>query len=289
MPEISLEKMLEAGCHYGHQTKRWNPKMQHYIYGERNGIYIVDLEKSLPLLVNACRFLAKTVAEGGNVMFVGTKTQAQPIIEAEAKRCKMYSVSYRWMGGLLTNFKTIRGGVERLKKLDQIFTDGSAEKIIKKERMVMSKERAKLEKSLSGIKEMGRLPAALFIIDPKHEEIAVREANRLGIPIVAIVDTNCDPDVIDFPIPGNDDAIRSISLLTGWITDSILEGLARRDERLAAEADKEAHHTSAETTEPAKEEKSDSAGPVVARRKSRRGAKDVEADDAVLPTDQFNL
>ena len=262
MPEISMHKLLEAGAHFGHQTRRWNPKMEPYIYGHRNGIYILDLQKSVPMVAKACRFLAETVANGGNVLFVGTKRQAQGIVREQAQRCKMHYITHRWLGGLITNFRTIRGGMERLKKIETMMEDGSIDKLVKKERMKIAKEKVKLERVFSGIKDMSKLPATIFIVDPMKESIAVKEANRKGIPIVALVDTNCDPDPIDFVIPCNDDATKTVSLITAWIADSCLEGLSRRDERLAAEADKDSH-PSEDTDETAE------GGLVVTRRRKR--------------------
>ncbi len=270
MPEISLSAMMEAGVHFGHQTRRWNPKMRDFIYGERNGIYILDLQKTVPLAAEACRFLVKTVAEGGNVLFVGTKRQAQPIVQTEAKRCSMFHITHRWLGGALTNFKTVRMGVDRLKKIEAMMADGTYDTFVKKERMKIAKEKAKLEMNLSGIKDMGRLPAAIFIIDPKKEHIAVKEAVRLGIPIVAIVDTNCDPEPIDHLIPGNDDAIRSINLITSWVADACLEGIERRKERQAAEGDKAGG--------PDKEKAATDDSLVVKRRKKKKTEDAVEAE-----------
>ncbi len=227
MSKELVQSLLEAGVHFGHQTKKWNPKMKPFIYGEKSGIYIIDLEKTMAALTRACNFIREVASTGAPVLFVGTKPQAQPIIEEQAKRCGMYYVNYRWLGGMLTNYATIKNSVRRYKQLIQMRDDGTFEVLKKKEVADLKKEITRLEKNLSGITEMERLPGALFVIDVKHEDIAVKEANRLGIPVVAIVDTDSDPDRIDYPIPGNDDAIRSIRLLTSVVTDSLLEGLQK--------------------------------------------------------------
>ena len=224
MASITMKELLEAGVHFGHQTKRWNPKMKQYIFGERNGIYIIDLQKTLKLFKEATQFVADMVAQGKIVLFVGTKRQAQDAIAEEANRCGMFFVNQRWLGGLLTNFSTIQKSIKRLKELDSMATDGRYELLPKKEVTRLERERTALEKNLSGIKNMPRLPDALFVIDSKNEEIAVAEARRLGIPVIAIVDTNCDPDFVDYVIPGNDDALRAIRLFTVKISDSVLEG-----------------------------------------------------------------
>ncbi len=224
---ISMKQLLEAGVHFGHQTKRWNPKMKPYIFGARNGIYIIDLQKTVGLARSALRFVSDAVAKGGQVLFIGTKKQAQDAIREEASRSGQFFVTNRWLGGTLTNFKTVKTGIERLKTLDKMKEDGTYERLPKKEVASNEREREKLEKNLGGIKELGRLPAAIFVIDTKKEHIAVHEANRLGIPVVAVVDTNCDPEGIDYVIPGNDDAIRSIRLFTGKVAEACLEGKAR--------------------------------------------------------------
>ena len=226
MASITMKELLEAGVHFGHQTKRWNPKIKQYIFGERNGIYIIDLQKTLKLFKEATQFVADLVAQGKIVLFVGTKRQAQDAIAEEANRCSMYFVNQRWLGGLLTNFSTIQKSIKRLKELDSMATDGRYELLPKKEVTRLERERTALEKNLSGIKNMTRLPDAIFIIDSKNEEIAVAEARRLRIPVIAIVDTNCDPDFVDYVIPGNDDALRAIRLFTTKISDSVLEGQA---------------------------------------------------------------
>lgn len=232
MSSITMKELLEAGVHFGHQTKRWNPKMKPYIFGARNGIYIIDLQKTVRLFKSAYSFVTQAAAAGETFLFVGTKKQGQDAIAEEASRCGMYYVNQRWLGGMLTNFATVKQSIERLKKFDSMFADGSIEAYTKKERLQFDKEREKLEKILGGIKGMGKLPGALFVVDPQNEEIAVCEAKKLGIPVVAIVDTNCDPDQIDYIIPGNDDAIRAIRLLTGKIADAIIEGRDARDLKL---------------------------------------------------------
>ncbi len=223
MAEITMKDLLEAGVHFGHQTRRWNPKMKKYIFIERNGIYIIDLQKSVAAIEAATAALRRIIGDGGTVLFVGTKKQAkEPIIE-DAERCKMFYVTERWLGGMLTNFKTVKQSVARLHDLDRMKADGTYDILSKREVASLEKEREKLEKVFSGIKEMKELPSALFVVDTKKEKIAVQEANRLGIPIIGIVDTNCDPDVIDYPIPGNDDAIRAIRLFTKMVSDIALQ------------------------------------------------------------------
>jgi small subunit ribosomal protein S2 len=219
-----MKELLEAGVHFGHQTKRWNPKMQKYIFGERNGIYIIDLQKTLKKFREAYAFVRDLAAGGGTVLFIGTKKQAQETVFEEAGRCTMFYVNQRWLGGTLTNFATIRKSIGRLKKLEEMKETGEFERVPKKEALELDREREKLEKALVGIKTMESLPSAVFIIDPRKEKIAVAEAQRLGIPIVAIVDTNCDPTGIDYPIPGNDDAIRAVRLITARVADAMLEG-----------------------------------------------------------------
>ena len=224
MAALTMKELLEAGVHFGHQTKRWNPKMQKYIFGERNGIYIIDLQKTLKKFREAYAFMRDLAAQGGTVLFVGTKKQAQETVLEETTRCGMFYVNHRWLGGTLTNFATIRKSIARLKKLDEMKETGEYERLPKKEVLGLEREREKLEKTLVGIKNLDRLPSAVFIIDPKKEDIAVEEARRLSIPIVAIVDTNCDPTVIDYPVPGNDDAIRAVRLITARMADAINEG-----------------------------------------------------------------
>jgi small subunit ribosomal protein S2 len=234
-----MKELLEAGVHFGHQTKRWNPKMKPYIFGARNGIYIIDLQKTVRMFKNAYNFIFEAARAGETVMFVGTKKQAQDSVAEEAARCGMFYVNQRWLGGMLTNFSTVKQSIDRLKRLDAMIADGTIDAYTKKEALQFNKEREKLEKTLGGIKGMHKLPGALFIIDPKNEEIAVKEAKKLGIPVVAIVDTNCDPDDIDYVIPGNDDAIRAIRLLTAKIADAVGEGVQARDSRLQTDAEGE--------------------------------------------------
>ena len=225
MTTISMKQLLESGVHFGHQTRRWNPKMAKYIFGQRNGIYIIDLKKTVRLLKEACRFIKDVAQNGGNVLFVGTKKQAQDTVKEEAARCGMYYVNQRWLGGALTNFRTISQSIKKLKDLESnLGNEEAIQHFTKKERLIMTKDLEKLNKNLSGIKDMPGLPAAIFITDTRKDHIAVLEARRLGIPVVAIVDTNCDPDYIDYVIPGNDDAIRAVRLISARIADSILEG-----------------------------------------------------------------
>jgi len=233
-----MKELLEAGVHFGHQTKRWNPKMKEYIFGERNGIYIIDLQKTLRMFKEATRFVTETVAQGGTVLFVGTKRQAQESISEEAQRCGMYFVNQRWLGGLLTNFTTIQKSIQRLRELEEMSTDGRYALFSKKEVARLERERKGLEKNLAGIKEMKTLPKVVFVIDSKKEEIAVKEANRLGIPVVAIVDTNCDPDHIDYVIPGNDDALRAIKLFVSKIAEAVVEGAAVLKDKTEGEVPK---------------------------------------------------
>ena len=223
MAVVSMKKLLEAGVHFGHQTRRWNPKMSRFIFTERNGIYIVDLQKTSTQLDEAYAMIRDIVADGGEVLFVGTKKQAQDAIEQEAKRSGQYYVSNRWLGGMLTNFKTIRKSIDKLKRYEQMEEDGTFDLLPKKEALQYQKEMDKLEKNLGGIKEMTKLPDVLFVVDPGEESIAVHEARILGIPVVAIVDTNCDPDEVDLAIPGNDDAIRAVKLITSVMADAVIE------------------------------------------------------------------
>ncbi len=237
---ITMKQLLEAGVHFGHQTKRWNPKMKKYIFTARNGIYIIDLQQTVKMFRAAYDTVRNMAAEGRTILFVGTKKQAQEAVEEEAKRCGTPFVNQRWLGGMLTNFQTIRRSLDRLQKLSEIGTDGTAEKLPKKEVLKLEKERVKMEKVLGGIRELRRVPDALFVVDPSREQIAILEARRLGVPIIAIVDTNCDPDLIDHIIPGNDDAIRAIKLFLAKVADAILEGKAIYAEKTAAEGSKEA-------------------------------------------------
>ena len=238
MAVISMKQLLEAGVHFGHQTRRWNPKMAPYIFTERNGIYIIDLQKTVRKLEDAYMFVRDLAANGENLLFVGTKKQAQDSIREEAERAGAYYVNARWLGGMLTNFRTIRGRIARLNQLKAMEADGTFDLLPKKEVIKLNHEIEKLEKFLGGIKEMKKLPGALFIVDPRKEKIAVAEAHKLGIPIVAIVDTNCDPDEVDYVIPGNDDAIRAVKLIASTMANALIEG--RQGEENAAEEEKEA-------------------------------------------------
>lgn len=244
MSVISMKQLLEAGVHFGHQTRRWNPKMAKYIFTERNGIYIIDLQKTVKKVDEAYNFVRELAAEGGNVLFVGTKKQAQDTIKEEAIRSGMFFINERWLGGTLTNFSTIKKRINRLKQLEKMEEDGTFEVLPKKEVIILKKEMTRLEKFLGGIKDMPGVPDALFIVDPRKERIAIAEAHKLNIPIVAIVDTNCDPDEIDYVIPANDDAIRAVKLLTSKMADAIIE--AKQGEEEVAE---EAVATEAEATE----------------------------------------
>ena len=239
-PTIGMKQMLEAGVHFGHQTRRWNPKMKPYIFGARNGIHIIDLQKTVKLFDKAYDFIVKTVADGYSVLFVGTKKQAHDSIVEESERCGMFYVVNRWLGGTLTNFQTIRKSINRLKELETMKREGTLSRYTKKEALQMEKEMVKLEKNLGGIKNMDDIPGAVFVVDPKKEHIAVREARKLGVPVVAIADTNCDPDEIDYIIPGNDDAIRAIRLVCSKIADACIEGHGIAEERLKAEAEAQA-------------------------------------------------
>jgi len=227
---LSIKTLLDAGVHFGHQTKRWNPKMRTYIYGARNGVHIIDLDQTARLFARAFRFITEVVGRGGNILFIGTKRQAQEIVQEEALRSGSFFVINRWLGGTLTNFRTIKQGLDRMRQLERMKDDGTYLQLPKKEVSRLEKERERFEKYVGGLKNMGSLPAAVFIIDPSMEVIAVQEAKKLGIPIIAITDTNCDPDVIDYVIPGNDDAIRSIKLITARVADAVVEGAQRRKE-----------------------------------------------------------
>ncbi len=244
MAKVSMKQLLEAGVHFGHQTRRWNPKMKNYIFTERNGIYIIDLQKTVKLMDTAYNFVRDLVAEGGNVIFVGTKKQAQESIRSEAERSGAYYVNHRWLGGMLTNFNTIRKRIDRMLKLEQMEIDGTFERITKKEVLNLQNEKERLMKFLSGIRDMKKLPDALYVVDPRKEKIAVAEARKLNIPVIAIVDTNCDPDEIDYLIPGNDDAIRAVKLITSVMANAVLEGkqiieAADESEKTAAEEERE--------------------------------------------------
>ena len=242
MSVISMKQLLEAGVHFGHQTRRWNPKMAEYIYTERNGIYIIDLQKSVGKVDEAYQAVSDIAAEGGKILFVGTKKQAQDAIKTEAERCGMYYVNERWLGGMLTNFKTIQSRIARLKQIVAMEADGTFEVLPKKEVIELRKELAKLQKNLGGIKEMKRLPDAIFIVDPKKERICVQEAHTLGIPLIGICDTNCDPEELDYVIPGNDDAIRAVKLIVSKMADAVIEanqGTTEAEEAEVEEATEE--------------------------------------------------
>ncbi len=235
MAVISMKQLLEAGVHFGHQTRRWNPKMAEYIFTDRNGIYIIDLQKTVKKVDEAYFFIRDLISEGKTILFVGTKKQAQEAVREEAERCSMFYVNQRWLGGTLTNFQTIRKRIDRLHELEKMESNGTFEVLPKKEVAALLHEKEKLEKFLKGIKDMKNLPGALFIIDPRKERIAVAEARKIGIPIIAIVDTNCDPDEIDYIIPGNDDAIRAVRLLTAKVAEAVLEGNQGKDTEVTAE------------------------------------------------------
>ena len=243
MSVISMKQLLEAGVHFGHQTRRWNPKMAPYIYTERNGIYIIDLQKSVGMVDDAYKAVADIAADGGTILFVGTKKQAQDAIAVEAERCGMYYVNERWLGGMLTNFKTIQSRIARLKAIETMEQDGTFEVLPKQEVIELKKELAKLQKNLGGIKEMKRLPDAIFVVDPKKERICVQAAHRLGIPLIGICDTNCDPEELDYVIPGNDDAIRAVKLIVSKMADAVIEAKQGEAEEAAYE---EAAETDAE-------------------------------------------
>ncbi len=235
---VTMKELLEAGVHFGHQVKRWNPKMKKYIFGERNGIYIIDLQKTLKGIEDACNVIREVAMKGAPILFVGTKKQAQDAIQEEAQRAGAFYVNQRWLGGMLTNFFTIKKSIERLKAIEKMREDGTYDAISKKEVAILEKERSKLQRNLSGIKEMPGLPGAIFVVDSKKERIAVLEARRLSIPVVAVVDTNCDPDEVDYVIPGNDDAIRAIKLLTSKVADAVIEGKEALSKAASAEAEK---------------------------------------------------
>jgi len=245
-----MKELLEAGVHFGHQTKRWNPRMKEYIFGERNGIYIIDLQKTLKMFKEASKFVQDIAAAGKTVLFVGTKRQAQDAIAEEAKRCGMFYVNQRWLGGLLTNWVTVQKSVKRLKELDEMATDGRYELLPKKEVIKLERERKHLEANLAGIKNMTRLPDVVFVIDSNKEQIAVREARKLGIPVVAVVDTNCDPTEVDYVIPGNDDALRAIRLFTSKISDSAAEGVQMIDDKQMADIQAAAQQAQDATEQP---------------------------------------
>ncbi|WP_414697114.1 30S ribosomal protein S2 [Peptacetobacter sp. AB845] len=232
MSVISMKQLLEAGVHFGHQTRRWNPKMGKYIFTERNGIYIIDLQKTVKKVEEAYKFVKEVSETGKPILFVGTKKQAQEAIKEEAERCGMFYVNERWLGGMLTNYKTIKTRINKLRELERMEEDGTFDVLPKKEVIKLRAEKEKLEKNLGGIKEMPELPGAMFVVDPRKENIAIQEAHRLGIPVVGIVDTNCDPEELDFPIPGNDDAIRAVKLITGAMATAVIEGRQGAEEEI---------------------------------------------------------
>jgi small subunit ribosomal protein S2 len=237
--ELSLSALLEAGAHFGHQTEKWNPKMKKYVYGEKNGIYIIDLAKTIPLAKDAYEFLKKTAAEGKPILFVGTKRQAQVVVKQSAEECGAFYVTNRWLGGMLTNFKTVALSIDKLRKVEKMKETGDFGLLTKKERINIEKEVIKLEKNLGGIKEMRRVPGALFIVDPNSERTAILEANKLGIPVIAITDTNCDPTGVDYVVPGNDDAMKSVEMFTQYFANSVAEGtsIAKKNNKLLKDKD----------------------------------------------------
>jgi small subunit ribosomal protein S2 len=251
---VTMKELLESGVHFGHQVKRWNPKMKKYIFGARNGIYIIDLQKTIKMLEDAYNFIKDVASSGESVLFVGTKKQAQDVVTEESQRAGCYYINQRWLGGVLTNFQTIKQSIEKLKKIEKMKEDGTYSLLTKKEVAKYEKERMRLEKNLIGVKDMNSLPAAMFVIDPKKEKIAVAEARKLSIPIVAIVDSNCDPDEVDYVIPGNDDAIRAIKLITGKMADAVLEGREIFNKTSAEAAAEEAAEKEAAAAEAAEEE-----------------------------------
>ncbi len=284
MSYVTMKELLEAGVHFGHQTRRWNPKMGPYIFGARNGIHIIDLQKTVQFFKTAYNYVIERVADGGIVLFVGTKKQAQDAIAEEAKRCGMFYVNHRWLGGMLTNFSTISRSIARLKEFEAMKEDGTLRRFPKKEVLMMEKKAAKLERSLGGIKNMGRLPDIVYVVDPRKEDIAVMEARKVHVPLVSIVDSNCDPTEIDYPIPGNDDAIRAIRLLTARVADAVLEGKKLAEERLQGQLDKEAAAALTPEVAPAPAPAPEAAfpeppavPPVAAEEVSAEGAAEVEA------------
>lgn len=286
MVSVTMKELLEAGVHFGHQVRRWNPKMKEYIFGERNGIYIIDLQKTQRMFREAIGFVTNLIAEdrGKTILFVGTKRQAQDAIREESERCNQFYVNQRWLGGLLTNFQTVQKSIKRLKDLEAMQTDGRYEKLTKKERIKRDRERESLNKNLSGIKSMTRLPDAVFIIDVRKEEIAVAEANRLGIPIVAVVDTNCSPDGIDYVIPGNDDALRAVRLFASRIADAIVEGQQIASEGGVAGVSGEGEGDGEGVAgEPGTSDESASAEPVAAEASDNADAPSAESADTGEP------
>ncbi len=279
MSGITMKQLLEAGVHFGHQTKRWNPKMKGFIFGARNGIYIIDLQKTVKLFRTAYKAARDDIAAGGKLLFVGTKKQARDSIREEAARANMYYIDNRWLGGTLTNYKTIKHNIQKLKDIEKAFEDGSAEELTKKERLKLERQLSKLKKNLGGIKELGGLPTMVFIVDPKKERIAVAEARKLNIPIVAIVDSNCDPDEIDYVIPGNDDAIRAIRLITSKMADACVEGARMREEALKA-LEEAANEEAAAAVAPAVEVKAPTAPEAPAAATVTAASPAVEAQKA---------
>ena len=287
MSKITMRELLEAGVHFGHQTRRWNPKMKPYIFGARNGIYIIDLQKTVGLFNDAYDFIANVAASGKSILFVGTKKQAKESIYEEAVRAGQYYVHNRWLGGMLTNFQTIKKSIDRLHYLNEIEENGNINLFPKKERVIMGKERIKLDTNIGGIADMPNMPGALFVVDPKNEAIAIHEARRLRIPVVGLVDTNCDPDDVDYIIPGNDDAIRSVRLITGKIAEACIEGQTRWEEKRQAQADKaqdEGKAVKGGTTAAAEEE-----GPIVEVIKRSAAPVDVEASAEPEPTEAGDI
>jgi small subunit ribosomal protein S2 len=283
-PPVTIRALLEAGVHFGHQTTRWNPKMRPFIFGSRNGIHIIDLQQTLPLFLKAYDHVVKSVAAGHSVLFVGTKKQAQDVIREEATRCGMFYVTNRWLGGTLTNWRTVRTSIDRLREIEQMATDGTFDKLTKKEVLSLERARIKLEKNLGGIKNMNGLPGVIFVIDPRKERIAISEAVKLEIPVVAVTDTNCDPDLVTFPIPGNDDAIRAIRLFTARLADACVAGKRLGQERAAVQAkDQEAAPADA-TPEPIRVH-SGGDGPKV-EVVSRRSAPRPEPEAAATPDEE---
>lgn len=277
MNPVTMKDLLSAGVHFGHQTSKWNPKMKPYIFGARNGIYIVDLQKTVKMAQRALEYLRDAVAEGKTVLFVGTKTQAKDVVKEEAVRCGAYYITNRWLGGLLTNFKTIRRGIERLEEIEKMKTDGTFDVLSKKECSKLEKERIKLDNTFSGIRSVKKLPDVMFVIDPSSEHIAVAEAKRLNIPVVALVDTNCDPDHVDYIIPGNDDAIKSIKLFSSFAAEAVLEGKTLHEEKLRSGDSNTAEEATPFSSENSTESEKPSENVVVERiRKIERKAGEVE-------------
>jgi small subunit ribosomal protein S2 len=263
MSDISMKQLLEAGVHFGHQTSRWNPKMKPYIFGARNGIHIIDLQQTVAMFKDLEGVVRNIAASGGHVLFVGTKKQAQEAVREEAERCGMFHVQNRWLGGTLTNFSTIRQSIERLRKLEEMENDPKiVDALTKKEMLGLKREKEKLEQSLGGIKSMRKLPDAIFVVDPKQEEIAVKEARKLGIPVVAVIDTNCDPDLVDYKVPGNDDAIRAIRLFCSAIADAINEGKTLYEQSLVKDKEDEKAASAVPTEEPSRTAASQAMGGV---------------------------